>query len=284
MLKDFFRRDPPLRDTVYRSIRKLQAQHSRLDLAAAKLDQRKTVLFNKCTLAMKNGQKDRATIYANEIIEIKKMICRVSDHQINIERVILRLETIMDLGDIIKDLSPVFNIVQELAKQLATTMPKAKTKLNELKSTIADTLETTTLSNVKPLITPTEVQLEGTKEILQEAASCAEKTLKKKLPEPPTPVIQNIPIPAAHAEVRQLVSLTTSSSGAMEKMQPSTKSYLSYTDVKSRHVSLVLQRTPIARSQTIQGAEKTGGKGFGPLKIYQKNEKPKEKELVKAAQ
>jgi len=232
---------------------------------------------------MENGQKERATIYANEIVEIKKMICRVSDNQINIERVILRLETIMDLGDIVKDLSPVLKIVQDLAKQLAVAVPEAKSKLNDVKSTITETLETTTLSNVKPPITPTEVQVEGTKEILQEAASHAEKMLKKRLPEPPTPVIQKRPTPAARAEVRQLVALTASSSGAMEKTQPSTKSYLSYTDIRSRHVSLVFQRTPIFGSQTVQSAEKTGGKGFGDLIIQHKKEKSKEKELVKVA-
>lgn len=284
MLKDLFRRDPPLRDTVHRTIRKLQAQHSRLELATSKLNQRKKILLRKCTSAMKNGQKERATIYANEIVEIKKMISRVSDHQINIERVILRLETIMDLGDIVKDLAPVLKLVQDLAKQLASAIPEAKSKLNDVKSTIAETLETTTLSNAKPPITPIEVQVEGTKEILQEAASHAEKMLKKRLPEPPTPVIQKKTIPAARAEVRQLVALTASSSRATEKTQPLTKSYLSYTDIRSRSVSLIFQRAPIVRSHTIQSAEKTGGKGFGNLKIQHKNEKPKEKELVKAVQ
>ncbi len=283
MLKDFFRRDPPLRDTVYRTVRKLQAQHSRLDLATARLNQRKETLSNRCTLAITNGEKERATIYANEIVEIKKMICRISDSQINIERVVLRLETIMDLGDVLKDLSPVLDIVQDLAKQVTSVIPEAKSKITDLNTTITETLETTTLNNAKPLITPTEVQVEGTKEILQEAAAHAEKMLKKRLPEPPIPVVQKRPLPAARAEVRQLVALTTSSSGAMEKTQPSIKSYLSYTDVRSRHISLVLQRTPIVRSQTVQGAEKTGSKDFGNLIIQHKNDKLKEKEQVKVA-
>lgn len=279
MLKDFFKRDLPLRDTVYRAVRNLQAQHSRLELASAKMVQRKKILFDKCALAIKNGQKERATIYANEIVEIKKMICNVSDSQINIERVILRLETVMELGDAVKDLSSTVDIVQDLAKKLAPAISEATSKLDDIKTTIAETLEITTLSDVKPPIKPTEAQVEGAKEILREAAAHAEKMLKNRLPEPPIPVIQRGAVPAT--EVRQLVALTTSSCGAIEKTQPLTKSYLSYTDVKSRRVSVILQQTPIVGSQTLESAEKMEGQSFGNLSVQRKDDKQKEKELVK---
>jgi len=279
MIKNPFRRDPPLSDLIYSTMRRLQAQHGNLEFAAVRLQNRKETLFNTCASAIKNGQKERAMIYANEIVEIRRMICTVTRSQLAIEQVILRLETLKELGDLLKDLNPVLEIIRGVAKRLTNMMPEVTLELDNMNNTITETLATTTLDS-KPLITPAEVKVEGSEEILKEVSSFAEETLKKRLPEPPKPVIQEGGKSAE--KVRQLVALAASSSGASEQTEHLTKSYLSYEDVKSRRVSLIVQQSPIVENQAIGGAEETGGKGLEVLDAQRKNAKPKE--MVKVEQ
>jgi hypothetical protein len=211
-------------------------------------------------------------IYANEIVEIRRMICTVTRSQLALEQAVIRLETLKELGDLLKDLNPVLETIKVVAKQLTNVMPEVTFELDNMNNTITETLANTTMDS-KPLITPTEVKVEGSEEILKEVSSLAEEMLKKKLPEPPKPVI---PERGKSAEkVRQLVALAAGSSGAGEQTEHLTKSYL-YEDVKSRRVSLIVQQSPIMENQAIGNAEETGGKGSEVLDAQRKNAKPKE--------
>jgi division protein CdvB (Snf7/Vps24/ESCRT-III family) len=278
MVKNPFRRDPPLSDLIYTTMRRLQAQQGNLELAAARLQNRNEALFNTCASAIKNGQKERAMIYANEIVEIRRMICTITRSQLAIEQVIIRLETLKEFGDLIKDLNPVLETIRGVAKRLTGMMPEVTLELDNMNNTITETLTTTTMDS-KPVITPAEVKVEGSEEILKEVSSLAEEMLKKRLPEPPKPVIKEGGKSAE--KVRQLVALAASSSGASEKTEHLTKSYL-YEDVKSRRVSLIVQQSPIVENQAIGGAEETGGKGLEVLDAQRQKTKPKE--MVKVEQ
>ncbi len=282
MFKNPFRRDPPLSDLIYTTMRRLQAQQGNLELATARLKNRSETLFSTCASAIKNGQKERAMIYANEIVEIRRMIYTITRSQLAIEQVIIRLETLKDLGDLIKDLNPVLETIRGVAKRLTALMPEVTLELDNMNNTITETLATTTMDH-KPLITPAEVKVEGSEEILKEVASFAEEMLKKRLPEPPKPVIQEGGKSAE--KVRQLVALAASSSGVSEQTEHLTESYVSYEDVKSRRVSLIVQQSPIVEHPAIGVAEETGGKGFEASLYTQhqrKNAKPKE--MVKVEQ
>jgi len=278
MVKNPFRRDPPLSDLIYTTMRRLQAQHGNLELATARLQNRNETLFNTCASAIKNGQKERAMIYANEIVEIRRMICTVTRSQLAIEQVVLRLETLKELGEVLKDLNPVLETIRGVAKRLTGIMPEVTLELDNMNNTITETLANTALDS-KPLIMPVEVKVEGSEEILKEVSSFAEEMLKKRLPEPPKPVIQQGGKSAE--KVRQLVALAAGSSGAGEQAEHLTKSYL-YEDVKSRRVSLIVQQSPIMENQAIGGAEETGGKDLEVLDAQRKNTKPKE--MVKVEQ
>jgi len=279
MVKNPFRRDPPLSDLIYTTMHRLQAQQGNLELAAARLQNRSETLFNTCASAIKNGQKERAMIYANEIVEIKRMICTVTRSQLAIEQVVLRLETLKELGDVLKDLNPVLETIRSVAKRLTGMMPEVTLELDNMNNTITETLATTSMDS-KPMITPAEVKVDGSEEILKEVSSFAEEMLKKRLPEPPKPVIQEGGKSAE--KVRQLVALAAGSSRASEQTEHLTKSYVSYEDVKSRRVSLIVQQSPIVENQAIGGAEETGGKGLEALDAQRKNTKPKE--MVKVEQ
>ena len=267
MFEKIFRHDPPLRDLIHTTMRRLQVQKGNLELAATRLRNRDESLFETCARTINNGERERATIYAKEIAEIRKIIYIVTESQLAIEQVILRLETIKEIGDILQDLTPLLATVQGIAKRLSTIMPEVTLELHNMNSTIAETLTTTTLDS-KPPIIPIEANVKGVEEILKEVSASAEEMLKKRLPEPPKPVIQEGV--RSKEKVKQLVALTTGSPGTTNRAEPLTEGYFSYKDVTSRRVSFIVQRSPLTEDKAIEGAEKTGGKGLEVLNARRK--------------
>jgi len=267
MFEKIFKHDPPLRDLIHTTMRRLQAQKGNLELATTRLRNRDESLFETCARTIKNGEGERATIYAKEIAEIRKIIYIVTQSQLAIEQVILRLETLKEIGDILQDLNPLLATVQEIAKRLNTVMPEVTLELHNMNNTISETINTTTLDS-KPPITPIEVNVKGVEEILQEVSASAEEMLKKRLPEPPKPVIQEGV--KSKEKVKQLVALTTSPPEAISPAEPLTEGYFSYKDVTSRHVSFIVQRSPLAQDKAIEDTEKTGGKGLEVLNARRK--------------
>ena len=68
------RRRKPLSEILLEAIRELGKNYSRLELAYAKLAKRDRELFDRCTLYLSRGLKNRAIVYANEIAELRKLM------------------------------------------------------------------------------------------------------------------------------------------------------------------------------------------------------------------
>ena len=124
MLKKFFRGPPPLEEMIPRAIRKLKIQHVKLERVVIRLRERDHVLFKKCTIAVENENRERAIILANELAEIRNLIGIVTQTQIVIERVIIRLETVKELNSIVIDLKPVLKVLQGVTRGLDSAMPE----------------------------------------------------------------------------------------------------------------------------------------------------------------
>ena len=188
MIKSAFRRTLPLGDFIFNIVRRLGRQHARLELVANRLRERGETLFNSCESAIEKGHRESATIYANEAAEVRKLIRIVTQAQIVIERVILRLETVKEMYDIIKDLRSVLDVTQNAAKQLIEIMPEISFEMNQLSDVVTEMLVVTKLSSTPP-ITPIKAKDAGTEEILQETVTFVEEKLRERIPEPPAPLI-----------------------------------------------------------------------------------------------
>ncbi|MCJ7699628.1 hypothetical protein MUO56_05245, partial [Candidatus Bathyarchaeota archaeon] len=96
----------------------LKVQHNKLEQASYRLRERSHILFQTCVGAIKNKNKERAAICANEIAEVRKLIKFLYDVELAIERVILRLETIKELSDLVVDLKPSLRLLQRVSQDL----------------------------------------------------------------------------------------------------------------------------------------------------------------------
>jgi division protein CdvB (Snf7/Vps24/ESCRT-III family) len=199
----------PIREVASKSICTLKTQQSKLEQANYRLKERDRILFETCMGALKKNNKEKAAMCATEIAEVRKLISFIGNVQLAIERVVMRLETIRELGDIVTDLRPALSLLQGVSQQLFQVLPDVSTELSNVNSTIQDTLQQTKLTADENIVGVGH-KTEAGQEILKEVSCFMERKLTETLPEPPVaaPVKEKVPAPA----IRELVALTASSS------------------------------------------------------------------------
>jgi division protein CdvB (Snf7/Vps24/ESCRT-III family) len=255
VLKRLFGSPPPLEEMIPKAIRKLKIQHVKLEQVVVRLRRRDQVLFKRCTIAIENENRERAIILANELAEIRKLIATVTQTQIVIERIIIRLETIRELKSIVVDLKPVVQILRSVTRSLDTAMPEVASELETISETITETLATTQISSTQP-ITPLTMNTAGSQEILEEASTVLKDKLATRLPEPPISPALTEKVKQVE-EVRQAVALTATCSEAYE--QGDSQDYV-YKDMELQRLSLRIQRSSSLDDRVLEYAKNCKGK------------------------
>jgi division protein CdvB (Snf7/Vps24/ESCRT-III family) len=257
---------PPVREVATKSIFTLKVQQNKLEQASYRLKERDRILFETCMGALKKNNKDKAAICATEIAEVRKLISFIGNVQLAIERVVMRLETIKELGDIVTDLRPALNLLQGVSQQLFQVLPDVSTELNNVNSAIQDTLQQTKLTSDENLV-PVGRKTEAGEEILKEVSCFMERKLSEKLPEPPVmaPIKEKTP-KAPAPPIRELVALTASSSQVFgEKTQRETgfdpqKTLFSYKKSEIKEFSVKVEsQAPNLEEVLLEYVRKTNG-------------------------
>ena len=208
--------------------------------------------------ALKKNNKEKAAMCATEIAEVRKLVKFLYNVQLAIERVILRLETIRELGDIVADLKPALRLLQGVSQELFQVLPDVSSELNTVNETIQQTLHATKISADETLI-PVGKKTEAGEEILKEVSCFIEQKLSETLPEPPatSPLKEKTPI-------KELVALTASSSQVFghktieETGMESSKTLFSYKKSEIKEFSLTVEK-PCLEDVLLEYVRKTNG-------------------------
>ena len=236
---------------------KLKAQRFKLGQVIVRLRKRDTILFKTCATALKAKNRERATIFANELVEIRKLTKIITQTQILTERIILRLETLKELNAAFADLKPVLRILHSVTKRLTTLMPQMAYEMERVNESIDETLAMTSVGSLQ-LDVPIDVKTPGGKEVLKEVSEFLEQKLTEKLPEPPVSVpVREKPPPQRVEKVRQMVALTASCSEVCEQREPQT--FVSYKDMELQRVSLRVQESSSLEDTVLEYARKSQG-------------------------
>lgn len=254
MLRKIFGSTPPLEDVIPQAIRKLRFQHVKLEQVVVRLRERDQILFKRCTVAVGNENREMAIILANELAEIRKLMGIVTQTQIVIERVIIRLETVRELNSIVIDLKPVLKVLQTVTRSLDTAIPEVASELQEVGDTITETLALTQISSPQPVI-PLNVKTAGSEQILEEASTILKEKLAAKLPEPPASITVTEKTQPVE-EVRQAVALLASCSESYE--QRGSQDYV-YKDLELKRLSMKIQRSSSLEDKVLEYAKNHEG-------------------------
>jgi hypothetical protein len=200
--------------------------------------------------ALKKNNKERASVCANELAEVRKLLKFLYNVQLAIERVVLRLETIKELSEIVVDLKPALKLLQNVSQELFQVLPDVSAELNTVQTTISETLYATKVTSDADAVIPVGNKTEGGEEILKEVSNFLEQKLADTLPEPPATEPKATVAPKA-APVRELVALSASNSQAVgrkskvDSSRSAPQTTFSYRKQEIKEFSLTVDKSSI---------------------------------------
>lgn len=259
-----FKPPQPIGDVIFQSVRQLRFQHAKLEQATLRMRQRDKVLFDACVTEVKKKRLDRAAICANELSEVRKLLNMVTQCQIALERIILRLETIKEVAEIMADLKPTLNSLNAITKNLVNVMPDVAQELEKINDSISETLATTRFSSPES-IAPLTVKTEASEEILKEVSAVLEEKLAEQFPTPPVSITPPERVETRENVKKQMIALSaTCSEVTQPAKQGEPESYVTYKDVELQRVSFT-----IARQSSLEDAILDYAKSQGEIDVNQ---------------
>jgi division protein CdvB (Snf7/Vps24/ESCRT-III family) len=183
-LKSMIKPGMPLKSKIELAIRRIEAQMSYLESSLNRFADRDKYLFTKVVEAYSSNQISRANVFANELAELRKMANFMINAQLALERVILRMRTVTQLGNVVVNLAPATEVLQNVRTGIAGMLPNAEKELEQVGIMLNDIMiEAGHTTGMAPDF---EVASEDARKILNEAATVAEQRMKEKFPELPS--------------------------------------------------------------------------------------------------
>ena len=173
----------PIKRRIQIAAYKLRTQTNRLDKSIGEMESRDNALHDKCVKALEARDSQTATLFANECVQIRKLIKTSLSSRISLEQALLRLETIERFGDMVHSMGSVRGILTTVKGELEGKLPEISTGIND----IEDSLENLT-SEVGEAVDAEGAYVlpnDESASILKEADLMAEQKMKEKFPEIP---------------------------------------------------------------------------------------------------
>ncbi|MEM0385052.1 MAG: Snf7 family protein [Nitrososphaeria archaeon] len=185
-VREAIRPSGPLKPRLEDAIRAIQTQIARLDAMATKLKERDAAIFNKVVSSIQKHDTQHASVFANELAEIRKMLRMVTSSKLALEQIVLRLNTVTELGDIVVTLAPAMAVIRSVKSGIISVLPEAEREINEISSLLSSIL--VDAGQVSGTTLNFEAANEDAEKILAEASAVAEQRMKERFPELPTGV------------------------------------------------------------------------------------------------
>ncbi len=171
-----------IRRNLEQSLNKLNAQILRLESKYRELASRSKEYFEQVVDAMESGDEERASIYAEEIAELRKLTQMIRRSRLMLEQVKLRLETIIEVSDLIGLVVPLLSLIAEVEDEVAGVAPEAAKNLHELACYIED-FTSSNMANAMEL--GSQEVSEDAEKILEEAKKLAAERIEEFFPDVP---------------------------------------------------------------------------------------------------
>jgi division protein CdvB (Snf7/Vps24/ESCRT-III family) len=167
-----------------RSLTAVNASISRLNKKYSELEAKGRELFERCVHALSSGDEEHAKIYADEIIALRRLAKIIMSKLILLEQVKVRLETVMELTEVLGLLSSLRGVVQVVARELSSVTPDVAVVLNQLSEDLESLVATT--SAAVPTPEPQRLSVDGeAEEVLEMAKRLAAERVRMSFPDVP---------------------------------------------------------------------------------------------------
>ena len=182
-VKGSVRSSGPLKPRLEQATRRIQIQISKLDTASTKLKDRDKKIFSKVVAAIQKHDMAHASVFANELSEVRKMNKMVTSAQLALEQITMRLNTVQELGDIVVTLTPAMSVIRGVKGGLTSVLPEAENEIGEISGMLSGILVDAGQLGGSTL--NFEAANEEAENIMAEASAVAEQRMKDKFPDLP---------------------------------------------------------------------------------------------------
>ncbi|MGD0477093.1 MAG: Snf7 family protein [Nitrososphaerales archaeon] len=186
-LKDSVKPSSPLKPQIEQANRQILVLISQLDSAVNRIKQRDATIFKGVVTSLAKHDTQHAVVYANELTEVRKMGKMVTQAQLALEQISLRLGTITDLGEIATTLAPAVSVIRNMQEGLKMALPEADREIGEISGLLSSVL--IDASATGGLSLNFDAANEDAQKVMEEAAMVAEQRMQEDFPEIPAVVL-----------------------------------------------------------------------------------------------
>ena len=165
-------REDSVKPKIASTIKEIELHRKELENLRGRLDQRRKSLFETTVKAMIAKDKSKAAVYANEWAELRKVGKVVYASELALTQVVLRLESIVDVGDVMSHMSMAFKVLRKVNKTVQGLVPSLDQASDEISNTLTETMAE--MSNVSPQI-QLNINTESGAELVEQARQYAEQ-------------------------------------------------------------------------------------------------------------
>jgi division protein CdvB (Snf7/Vps24/ESCRT-III family) len=182
-VKESVRTPHPLKSRIEFAKKKVQTQNQKLDTILDKLKGKEKSLFNQVVTFLQKHDMQQGKMISNELAQVRKTIKTISQLKTALEQIQLRLESTIDIGDIMVAVGPAMGALTRVRSGLSGVMPEVDTELSEINGIFSDILmDAGSIGTTSFGFDANSEEVDG---ILTEASAVAEQRMSESFPDVP---------------------------------------------------------------------------------------------------
>lgn len=173
----------PLKPRIELAKSKIQAQNQKLETILEKLRGKEKSLFNQVVSALQRHDTQQGKMISNEIAQVRRTTKMISQLKMALEQIQLRLESTIDLGDVMVAIGPAMGALTRVRSGLSGVMPEVDRELGEINGVFSDIMMSAgSMGNTSFAV---DASGEEVDKILAEAGAVAEQRMTDSFPNVP---------------------------------------------------------------------------------------------------
>lgn len=173
----------PLKPRIEFAKNSIQSQNQKLDTILDKLNGKEKSLFNQVVNHLQKHDVQESKVLSNELAQVRKSSKLISQLKTSLEQVHLRLDSTVDVGNVMAALGPAMGSLTNLRSGLSGVVPEVDTQLGEINGVFTDIM--TSAAGIGNTSIAYDASSEDVDKILSEAGAVAEQRVNENFPDVP---------------------------------------------------------------------------------------------------
>jgi division protein CdvB (Snf7/Vps24/ESCRT-III family) len=182
-IRESVRTPQPLKPRIEFAKNRIQLQNQKLDTILDKLNGKEKSLFNQVVNHLQKHDVQEGRVLSNELAQVRKSSKMISQLKTSLEQVHLRLDSTIDVGNVMAALGPAMGSLTNLRSGLSGVMPEVDMQLGEINGVFTDIM--TNAAGLENTSIAYDASNEDVDKILTEASAVAEQRVNENFPDVP---------------------------------------------------------------------------------------------------